>query len=123
MVLFWLALLLSAANPVLTGRVLDRSHKPLAHAQVHIVTPEGQVTEQLTDDHGGFRFEIGGRFQLEIRHEGFRAIQSNILSLPREGVYEITVVLLPGESTITDQVELQFEEQQNLDDRADPTAS
>jgi hypothetical protein len=123
MVLFWLALLLTAGNPVLTGRVLDRSHKPLAHAEVRIITPEGETTDQTTDDRGSFRFDVSGRFRLEIRHEGFRSIQSNLVSLPREGLYEIDVILLPGESTVTDAVDLQIQEQQSLEQRADPTAS
>src|SRR5579884_308704 len=123
MVSFWLALLLSAVNPVLTGRVLDQSRKPLSHAEVRIVTPDGRTLAQTTDDRGSFRFEITGRFQIEIRHSGFRSVQSNVIALPRDGTYEIDVRLLPGESDTTDQVDLQIEEQASLEDRADPNAS
>src|SRR5437016_12862026 len=122
MVFFWLALFLNTGLPVLTGRVLDSSHKPVSHAEVRIVSSDGNVIEQTTDDHGSFRLEISGRFQLEIRHSGFRSIQSNLISLPREGLYEIDVALLPGEPEVVDQVDLQIQEQQNLEDRADPTA-
>src|SRR5689334_15697105 len=102
MVLFWLALLLNTGSPVLTGRVLDSSHKPIPRAEVRILYSDGKSTEQTSDDHGVFRLEVSGRFQLEIRHSGFRSIRSNLISLPREGLYEIDVALLPGDSGIVD---------------------
>jgi len=121
MFLLGFAILLNMALPSLTGRVVDASRRPVSHAEVRVTTADGRVYESTTNDRGVFRFEVSGRFQIEISHPGFRSIQSNLITL-RDGDYQTEINLLPGDSETMDPVDLKTQEQQTAEDRADPNA-
>src|SRR5215510_5329405 len=99
MFLVWLALLFNAASPILVGRVSDGLGKPVPHAAVRLVLSDGHSVSATTNDRGGFRFEVSSGFQLEIQSPGFRTLQSDPISLPRDGIYQFEVALSRGNPT------------------------
>src|SRR5262245_18422153 len=96
MFLVWLALLLNAAAPILVGRVSDGLGKPIPHAAVRLVMSDGRALSATTNDRGGSRFEVSSGFHLEIQSPGFRTVQSDPISLPRDGIYQFEVALTRG---------------------------
>src|SRR5262245_31167493 len=98
LVLFFTPFPLLAAAPVLVGRVTDSQGKLISNAIVHVVTDTGRTIDLMTDNHGGFRVEISGKFQIEIMHEGFRTIRSSSVSLSGESddVYQVEIPLRAG---------------------------
>jgi hypothetical protein len=127
MVGYLLALLLAAA-PVATtlvGRVTDSRGKPIPDARVRIESEDGRSSEVTTDGRGSYRLEAGGRFHLEVRHEGYRTVRSSIASLANAGaddVYEADIPMLPGNSDDLETVELRLEEVVNSGTRDDASA-
>ena len=120
----FLVFFLLAATPVLTGRIADSRGKPLAGAEVRVHIEDGRTVDGMTDGRGAFRIEIAGRFQLEIRHKGFRSVRSSPIALSGSGddVYQIEDIrLLPGDSTDVETVLLELEEVEDPEARGDPT--
>src|SRR4051812_33180160 len=103
-----LALLFSVASPTLLGHVTDPYGRPVMHADVHLSSADGSVRNATTDDHGNFRFEIPGRFQLQIEHDGFRSVETTPTSLPGSGLYQIEISMYPGEAVPVDAVTLRI---------------
>jgi len=123
MFLVWLALLLNAASPILVGRVSDGLGKPVSHAAVRLITVDGRtLSSTTTNDRGGFRFEVSSGFQLEIQSPGFRTVQSDPISLPRDGIYQFEVALSRGNPAEMDRVELQLQSVDDPASRTDPGA-
>jgi len=118
---FWLAFL-NAALPILFGHVVDASGKPVPQADVRLLTADGRSIQVKTNNRGAFRFEVAGRFQIEIQHPGFRTVQSNHVTLPPDGLYSIAVPLLPGDPNAIDPVVLRLEEVEDPALRSDPSA-
>jgi hypothetical protein len=119
-----LLILILAGVPVLSGRVVDPRGKPIPGAIVRIHAEDGRVTQTPTDSRGGFRVEANGRFQLEIRHEGYRTVRSSVFSLAggTDDVYEMDDVhLLPGNPDDVETLAIQLEEVLNPEARGDPT--
>ena len=75
----------------------------------------------MTDGRGSFRIEVNGPFRLEIRHPGYRTLQSNVVSISGEDVYQADVKLLPGNPDDIDNVDLQLEQVADPESRVDPT--
>src|SRR4051794_38426529 len=123
MQLLWLAFLLSAASPTLLGRVYDRATgKAIPHAEIRITTAAGRLLTPVVNDRGSFRVDISGRFRLEVAHAGFRTIQSSEVAFPDEGLYQMEIPLNAGDPNSVESVELQVQELQDIENRADPTA-
>src|SRR5262245_22346566 len=122
MFLVWLALLVNAASPILVGRVSDGLGKPVPHAAVRQVMSDGRTLSVTTNDRGGFRFEVSSGFQLEIESPGFRTLQTDPISLPRDGIYQFEVALSRGNSTEIDRVELQLQSVDDPTSRIEPGA-
>ncbi len=124
----WLCALVvtaSGAVPTLAGRVSDSHGKPIPGAQVRIQTDDGRITNLTTDNRGSFRAEVNGRFRVEIRSEGFRAVRSMPVSLSTgaEGVYQVEITLLPGNpGAEPESIELRLEEVANPENRVESSA-
>jgi hypothetical protein len=125
--LLWCVPFLLAASPVLSGRVVDSHGKAIADARVRVRSEDGQTRDAATDGHGNFHIEITGRSRLEIRHDGYRTVQSSIFSLsgaPAESdeIYEVDIPLTAGNPEEVETVDLQLEETTNREAREDPNA-
>jgi hypothetical protein len=118
----WLLLAVVLANPTFSGRVIDRDGKAIPGAAVRAVSVGAPAIEVRTDNRGRFRLEVSGPFRLEVRSEGFRSVVSTELRLPGEGVYQVDVPLLPGDSGQIDSVRLAVEDPQELISRYEPGA-
>src|SRR3954470_7149837 len=109
-----LALFLAAA-PVLTGRVADSKGKGIPGAQVHVQAEDGRTRDLVTDSRGSFRVEIGGKFYLEIRHDGYRTVRSSTFSPAgaSDDVYQVEIPLLAGNPDDIETIELQLQQVSN----------
>ncbi len=117
-----LALLFNVATPTLIGRVTDATGRPIARAQVRLISVEGAGRNATTDDRGGFRFEVMGRFQLQIEHPGYRSVQTLPASLPSDGLYQVQISMDTADGKPPDQVELRISVPQDIESRSDPSA-
>lgn len=115
----WFLLLWILAAPTLVGHVTDSAGKPVTGATVQVL-PGG--TSIVTDRNGRFRLSTSGRFQIQIGHAGFRTIQSSPIDLAGDGVYQIEVSLLSGDSTQTEHVELRIDDSSAIADREETGA-
>jgi len=121
-----LALLLTVllAIPILTGRVVDSRGKPVAGALVRIQTEDGRTTDRQTDSRGTFRIEVGGRFSLEVRQDGYQTVRSSTVSIPAssDDIYQVEdIELVAGNPTRVETVLLQLGELGNPETRGDPS--
>jgi len=116
----WLVLLLLLANPTLSGRVTDRQGKPVPGATVRLLVEGRAPVDSLTDAHGHFRLEITGRFQIEVRHSGYRSLRSAFVELSGDGVYQVEVPLIPGDPGQIENVNLEVENPDDLAARDQP---
>lgn len=113
------------AAPVLVGRVVDPQGKAIADAEVRVLADGGRVVNSTTNGRGVFRVEVTGRFRLEIRHAGYRTLQSTAVSLSDAssgGVYQADISLFRGNPDDIESVELQLEEVADPESRGEPTA-
>src|SRR5262245_5766611 len=121
---FWLLpCTVFAAGPVLLGRVTDPRGKPVGDAEVRVQTEDGRATELRTDSRGGFRIEVSRRFQIEIRHDGYRTIQASspVLSGESDDVFQADIPMRIGAPEDVETVVLQIEGVPNPDSREEPT--
>jgi hypothetical protein len=82
-----------------------------------------EPTELVTDSRGAFRVGISGRFQLEIRHGGYRTVRSSTVALSggSDDVYQIDDIrLLSGSPDDIETIVLQLEEVAEQGVRGDP---
>src|SRR6185369_4840991 len=120
----WLTPSLALATPIITGRITDTHGKTITGATVLVQNDDGRSAEFVTDNHGIFRAQAGGKFHFEIRHDGYRSVRSSAVSLSAsaDDVYQIDDIrLLSGNSDSVETVVLQLEEVVNPETRNDPT--
>ena len=86
---------LSAAE--VKGVVVDPSGSAVSGAQVAAINDVGVIVEQITDDHGGFDFNVSPLFenvQLRVTAAGFQTVTTN------EGASSIRLSLSPQSDSI-----------------------
>jgi hypothetical protein len=87
------------------------------------VIADGRAPSEVTaDGRGRYRLEISGKFQLEVRSPGFRTLRSSFSELPGEGVYQVDLPLMPGETSQVENVDLVVESPEDLETRGEPGA-
>ena len=116
----WLLLSLLLVNPTLSGRVTDRQGKPVPGAIVWSFVEGRAPIETLADARGRFRLEITGRFQIEVRHSGYRTLRSAFAELAGDSVYQVEVSLISGDPTLIDSVKLEVENPDDFAARDEP---
>jgi hypothetical protein len=123
--LLWFLPSLFAALPVLSGRVVDSHGKAIPGAAVQVQTDDGHTMDYVTDSRGRFRVEAGGKFHIEIRHDGYRTIRSSTVSLSGspDAVYQVDLPLQQGNPDDIETLDLQLEEGANPEAREDPNAN
>src|ERR1051326_8305013 len=123
MFLLWLTLLVHSALPTLLIRVSDNSGKPVPHADVLIITSDGNTIARSTDERGSVRIEISGRFRIAVRRVGFRPLRTSLITLSAEGLYHVDIPLVLGDlNDVPEDVEAQTQELQDIQNRIDPSA-
>src|SRR6185295_7221351 len=115
-----LLLFLLLANPILSGRVTDRTGKPVPGASVRLLVDGRAPVEVLTDNRGSFRLEIRTRYQLEISHAGFQTLRSSSSEISGDGVYQVEIPLTPGDPSKIENVNLAVANPGDLSSRDEP---
>ena len=92
----------------------------MSGATVRSIVEGRAPIEVLSDARGRFRLEITGRFQLEVRHSGYRTLRSAFAELAGDSVYQVEVSLNPGDVEQVENVNLQVENPDDLAAREEP---
>ena len=90
----------------LAGAVIDESGIPIEAAEVRLLLGDGRVFETVTEVDGAFSFEIAEPFEFEVTRPGYRTVRTTSVSLTRGETYEINFVLLDGDPSDIEIVEL-----------------
>ncbi len=109
-----------AAN--LGGTVSDESGAPIETAEVRLLLDDGRTLEAVSGVDGSFSFQIAEPFQLEVRRPGFRTVRTTRVSLVRGETYDIDFVLLSGDPSDVEVVELLLREPIQFNDGSNPLA-
>ncbi len=103
---------LAAQDPAarFTGTVTDEFGTPVEAVEVRVLLGGGRLLDTITGTDGNFAFEIDEPFQLEVTRPGFRSVRTTVLSLTGGETYQISFVLLSGDPSDVEVVELQLSE-------------
>lgn len=102
-------------------RVIDPSGTPVPSSELRLVFDDDRIVEATTNDVGIFSFEISGPFELEVSQIGFRSIRTTRVSLTPGERYEIDLVLLEGEPSDVELVELLLQDSIQFDEPIGPS--
>ena len=106
----------------LGGTVTDDSEIAIETAEVRLLLDDGRAVQAVTGIDGNFSFEIAEPFQLEVRRSGFRTVRTTRVSLADGESYEIDFVLLAGDPSDVEFVELLLRDPLQFNEESTPLA-
>ncbi len=104
----------------LSGTVTDASGTPIEMADVRLLLDGGRGLEAVTGSDGNFSFEIAEGFQLEVTRPGFRTVRTTSVSLTGGETFEIDFVLLVGDPSDVEVVELLLRDPVQFNEESTP---
>ena len=121
-----LAVLLSGASAFpqaradLEVRVTDDSAVPVPSASVVLLFADGRVVDTNTDSDGLIVAQVVGEFSLEVSRAGFRTVQTNSIVLVPGQTYQLDFVLLVGDPSDIERVDLLIDDPAEFGGSAGP---
>ena len=106
----------------LGGTVTEASGIPVEMAEVRLLLADGRVFEAVTGSDGNFSFEIAEPFRFEVGRAGFRTVRTTSVSLIPGENYEIDFVLLAGNPSDVEVVELLLRDPIQFNEGSTPLA-